>query len=398
MRIVISGGWGYRNLGDDAILDSMIKLLLNCYENCTIDVLTYDVADSAIHQNARVSLHPAVHARMDFNACEIRYPIVNKDYPLFKKIAYRLFDRLVDSQLWFDLCKQSGCFIQVEKIIQGADLFIMSGGGYFNEKWLSKTRSHLYELQLAQKHNVPFYILGPTIGSFSEQMTRQIGEIFSKAQKISVRDDSSYAEVKPFKDTISLIPDVALSTWLPEQVNYENKTIGIIFTNNDSRLQAKLVAALEILVKQQPDWQIKLFISRRWKYDFANAMKMQKQLLVKNIDAEVIFPASFRKLEEGLAACKLVISENLHGLILAARNLVPVIAINDYPVGSPNYKKFIAFLKQSDSQGCFINNESNIEAIGQILRISIDSSLDKENIFNRLRLQVRDANHSFFDR
>lgn len=395
MKIVISGGWGYRNLGDDAILASTIELLQIKYPDCHIDVLTYDTDDSKVHKSASVDLHRCAHAYIDFNVCEYRYPIINKDYSIPKKIYYKLADPVIESKWWFDYQVRKGSLSKLETLIRNADLFIMAGGGYFNEKWMAKVRSHLWELETAHKHQVPFYIIGPTIGTFPAQMTAEISKVFMAAQRISVRDDSSFSEVSRYRSDLTLIPDIALSTWLDTPQKFSVDTIGITFTNNSPKLQANLVAALSGFVAQHPDWRIKLFISRRWKYDFANAMKLQRQLFDKGIDAEIVFSASYHRLEEGLAACKLVISENLHGLILAARNLVPVIAINDYPVGSPNYKKFIAFLKQSNSDSNFINEQKSIQDIVELFNLVLSEMNTKKVELQGLRLKVREQNIAF---
>lgn len=393
MRVVISGGWGYRNLGDDAILDSTIRLLKSKYPDVLIDVLTYDVHDSAVHQQAQVRLHHCAHTYLDNNVCEYRYQVVNRDYSIPKKIYYKLADRVIESAWWFNFAVRKNKFSHVENIISGADLFIMAGGGYFNEKWMAKTRSQLWELETAKRHQVPFIIIGPTIGSFPASLADKIKQAFSAAERISVRDDASYEGVRQYRDDITLIPDIALSNWLDPQP--ETQTIGVIFTNSSARLQDKLVQALTTAVQQHPAWQIRLFISRHWKYDFENSKRLQRKLLQAGIDAEIVFPSSFRRLEEGLSSCGLVISENLHGLILAARNLVPVIAINDYPVGSPNYKKFVAFLKQSDSESLFINEETALNSAIEMIGELVNGDDYKKRLLADLREQVNSSNYGF---
>jgi Uncharacterized conserved protein len=393
MRVVISGGWGYRNLGDDAILDSTIQLLKSKYPNVLIDVLTYDVNDSAVHQQPQVRLHHCAHTYLDNNVCEYRYQVVNRDYSIPKKIYYKLADRVIESDWWFNATVKRDRFSHVESIISGADLFIMAGGGYFNEKWMAKTRAHIWELETAKRHQVPYIIIGPTIGTFPASLAGKIKQVFSAADRISVRDDSSYDGVRQYRDDISLIPDIALSNWLEPQAG--TKTIGVIFTNSSVRLQDKLVQALAVSMQQQPGWQVRLFISRHWKYDFENSKRLQRKLLQVGIDAEIVFPSSFRRLEGGLSRCGLVISENLHGLILAARNLVPVIAINDYPVGSPNYKKFVAFLKQSDSEDLFVNDETEFDNVAELINRSIQGADLKKQLLTHLREQVKVSNYGF---
>ena len=46
MKIILSGGWGYGNLGDDAILYSSIKLLRDKFPDSTIVVLSYNIPET----------------------------------------------------------------------------------------------------------------------------------------------------------------------------------------------------------------------------------------------------------------------------------------------------------------------------------------------------------------
>ena len=45
-NIILSGGWGYGNLGDDAILLSSVRLLRDKFPNARINILTYCIRDS----------------------------------------------------------------------------------------------------------------------------------------------------------------------------------------------------------------------------------------------------------------------------------------------------------------------------------------------------------------
>lgn len=395
MKIVVSGGWGYRNLGDDAILDSTIKLLKQRYDNCDITVLTYDIEDSKIHAdtNENVKLSFCAHALVDKGVCNYRFQKINYSYSVSEKIYYKLFDRLVESSWWFERAKKSAVFSELESLIQEADLFIMAGGGYFNEKWLAKTLSHIYELELAIRYDVPFYIIGPTIGSFSPHIADKIKTVFSKAKKISVRDDNSYEEVNKYHDDVKLIPDIALSSWITNE-KIKDKKLGVIFTNTSIPLKNKLAMAINKFIKDNPDWRIELYLSRRWKYDFIHTFNLQEELAYLGVNAKICIPTSFLDLEIELASCSVVVSENLHGLILAARNKTPVIAINDYEVGSPNYKKFVAFLKQVKSDSLFINSDSDLNLfVKQLNNILLTD--DAIQYLNEFRLTVKTCNLDF---
>lgn len=389
MNIVISGGWGYGNQGDDAILNSSIELLLIKYPGCSIKVLTYDFLDSSVHARGNVSLHYSAHRLIDLGSSELLYRKIERNYGFLSKVRLKLLFTLAESQFWLQYALRSPRLQELEELIKGADLFLMSGGGYFNEKWISKTRSNLAELAFAKKHGIPYYILGPTIGTFSPKLSGEIRKYFSAAQKISVRDENSYAEVIKYKAAASLIPDIALSTWRAGEQRKDGSTLGVIFTNPESGLLGMVTEALRMLMVARPSLKIRLFISRRWKTDFENAMRLQASLLAVGVPSEIILASAYDNLEEGLAACDLVISENLHGLILASRNLVPVVAINDYPVGSPNFKKFIAFLKQTESGESYISSVRSAQMACGIFEATLDAAPEVRRRLASLREQVR---------
>lgn len=384
MKIVVSGGWGYGNLGDDAILDSTIHQLQMQFPGCECVVLTYDVRDSAIHAAAGVSLLPGVHALTDGGGCEVFRPAMNQDYGLRRKAWVKAKFAITETQAWFKRASGADAMRTLAAELASADLFVMSGGGYFNEKWLNKTRAQLLELRMAAQAGVPSIILGPTIGRFNGAIRTEIESCFRKAQLITVRDEFSFAEAEQWSDKVSVVPDIALGNWLPPVEKPEG--LGIVFTSQHAEFRARTARAIRQFRGQRPEaWPVKLFLTRRWKYDLWAAISFQEDLQAQGVASELVMPSNFRALEAGLASCRLVISENLHGLILAARNLVPVVAINDYPVGSPNFKKFIAFLSQSNSQELFFNAQSSDEAIAAKLTGLADASEVKRRDLLALR-------------
>jgi polysaccharide pyruvyl transferase WcaK-like protein len=394
MKIVVSGGWGYGNLGDDAILDSTIRQLQMQFPGCECVVLTYSLHDSAIHATQRVKLRLGIHALTDGGGCEIFRPAMTEDYGLRKKAWVKAKYAVTETEAWFKFASQPSVLRELEAELASADLFVMSGGGYFNEKWMNKTRAQVLELRLAAKAGVPSIILGPTIGRFTGTFRAEIEGCFRKAQLITVRDEFSFAEAEQWSDCVSVVPDIALGNWLPPGAHPQG--LGIVFTSQDAAFRQRTALAIKRFQGLlQEAWPVRLFLTRRWKYDLRAAISFQEDLQAQGVACELVMPSNFQALEQGLAACRLVISENLHGLILAARNLVPVVAINDYPPGSPNFKKFIAFLSQSNSQELFFNAMSSDEAIAAQLIELADTSEAKRKDLQLLRelvaRQYRDA-------
>jgi len=387
MKIVVSGGWGYGNLGDDAILDSTIRQLQMQFPGSECVVLTYDLRDSAIHAAERVTLRHGLHALTDGGGCEVFRPAMNQDYGPHRKAWVKAKFALTETQAWFKHASGGAAVQPLAAEVASADLFVMSGGGYFNEKWLNKTRAQVEELGMAARANVPSIILGPTIGRFSGSLRASIEACFRKAQLITVRDEFSLAEARQWSDRVSVVPDIALGNWLPPVDKPEG--LGIVFTSQHAEFRRRTASAIRRFQDQCGQaWPVRLFLTRRWKYDLWAAIAFQEDLQALGVACELVMPSNFRALEQGLASCRLVISENLHGLILAARNLVPVVAINDYPVGSPNFKKFIAFLSQSNSQALFFNAQSSDESIASMLAGLAAAADAKRQDLQALREQV----------
>ncbi len=366
MKIIVSGGWGYGNLGDDAILDSTLCQLQARFPGCQCVVLTYDLADSAVHVSDKVRLQLGAHAFTDGGGCEVFIPSMTEDHSLPRKAWIKGKFAVTESAAWFSHARSRPGIQTLRAEIASADLFVMSGGGYFNEKWMNKTRAQLLELQFAEQAGVPAIVLGPTIGRFVGGVRDEIAARFKPVRLITVRDEFSYAEAVQWNEHVSVVPDIALGNWLPDPGAPVG--LGIVFTSLHAEFRSRLVQAVQLYVqKRAGGLPVKLFITRRWKYDLRAAITLQEELQRVGVSCDLIMPSNFRKVETAMAACELVISENLHGLILAARNLVPVVAVNDYAVGSPNYKKFIAFLSQSDSQDLFFSSQSSAEQMVQKL-------------------------------
>lgn len=387
MKIIISGGWGYGNLGDDAILDSTIRQLQAQFPGCQCVVLTYDLVDSAIHAAEGVTLRIGAHGLTDGGGCELFLPSMVQDYSLPRKAWVKAKFALTETAAWFKYASSASTLCELQAELATADLFVMSGGGYFNEKWMNKTRAQLLELRMATQAGVPTIILGPTIGRFEGAIRQEIESCFQQARLITVRDEFSFAEATQWSEQVSVVPDIALSSWLPTPMAANG--LGVVFTSNHAEFSGRVAQSMKRFIEQDgEDWPVKLFVTRRWKYDLRAAISLQEELQSQGVACDLVMPSNFRNLEKGLAACRMVISENLHGLILAARNLVPVVAVNDYPVGSPNYKKFIAFLAQSNSQDLFFNATSHVESIACTLLSLARRNETKQNELRSLREQV----------
>lgn len=64
--IILSGGWGYGNLGDDAILQSSVKMLRHRFGDKPIVILSFDVEESkeVVPKSESISYMPSLHGEL----------------------------------------------------------------------------------------------------------------------------------------------------------------------------------------------------------------------------------------------------------------------------------------------------------------------------------------------
>ncbi len=394
MRIVVTGGWGYRNLGDDAILASTIKNLKNVFHGCDIDVLTYDPVDTAIHKHDKINIHQSIHAYADFSSSGCFYKKLEEEYSLLNRIWLKFMFLFINSFIWSNTRNFFIYNKKVEEIISNSNLLVLAGGGYFNERWMSKSISHLLEMKMAIRFGVPFCIAGPTFGTFANKnIHKSILQIFKKSISIYVRDSYSLRQLKREQISSKLIPDIALSSYqfdnflVPQSTN--KIVVGVILKNKDKLYIDRLSAALDNF-STTCHLHVKIIMSRSWRNDFIACLSFQKKLRQLKLESTIILPDSYITLEQEINNTNIIISENLHGLIIAVRNLIPVIAINNHVEGSPNYNKFYSFMEQIGSQGLVINEKTTNE---QLIDFINNVYSGRENFSKRAKRLCENVRH-----
>ncbi len=400
MRITVTGGWGYGNLGDDAILAATIKNLEKVFPNCKFNIFTYDISDSAIHTRKHIYLNKSLHAYVDFCSSESSFKKLGKDYSLYSKIFLKIKFLFINSPPWSNITNFCRFEKKIKKVIAGSKLLVVAGGGYLTENWMSSTMAHLTEMKIAMELGVPFCVVGPTIGTFSNHKVKDvIFQTLRRAASIYVRDSFSLKQLQGEQIATKNIPDIALSSWRVDVTrdakNSGELVIGVIINNRDQRLQGNLCRALNTLLLKFKG-RTKIIMSRRWRGDFLASLALQKRLGELGHRSEIIVPASYESLERELMCFDVVISENLHGLILAARNLIPFVAINDYLEGSPTYNKIHSFLEQSGSESLVLNRKKSHNDIRTIIE---KAYLEKNEYLKQataFREQVRRETERFF--
>lgn len=401
MTIIITGGWGYQNLGDDAILKSTLGKLRESFPMDEIVFLTEEHQDNATcspcHLDARVSQARSAHSIRFGDTVAVMYPDLASTTPITTKILRKLGFGASGSIGDASTSRSEPIFLGLENLIKSSKLFVIAGGGYLNEKWIAKSSSTLFEAELAIKHNVPLIVLGPSLGLFEATLAKRLAKVLNQARLVVVRDTQSFEFAARHNGNTRLLADIAFSPNVMEsKAKNHQSIISVVITSAPGSIQQNLVSAIKkmnwptLSPNQQPF--VDIIVTRRWKYDVHHSWGFQKSLQRAGIGSVITIPSDVELLERALSETSLLISENLHGLIIAARAGIPVIAINSYTAGSPNHRKFKSFLAHIGRENYSIDQETSSE---QILRMLETSQAEADATRQTLRLLAKQNSDSY---
>lgn len=172
--IYISGGWGYGNRGDNAILAGMLESFKGKLDKMDLLITSYDQSELSLQNNVKSiqSIHKLLTKKLLKNAWH-RF-----SYWLWKKSKHK----------WM----LSSALNKHLEILKDADVMVLGGGGYFNDAWLDMLESKYAEIEMAEAVNCPVMIYGQTIGPFSDETIKQsLSEKLKKIEFIAYRDVQS---------------------------------------------------------------------------------------------------------------------------------------------------------------------------------------------------------------
>lgn len=169
MRIILSGGWSYGNIGDEAIAYSTYSMVKKTWPEAEIIVLSYDTDNFQKHHAIR--------------AMESVHKIVEK-----KSIAFSEIEAAVEDPMEYGLEEFASLFQNERQV-----LFLICGGGYWHEGWTSMYISKAIEIEMASKNNAKIAVIGQSIGPIIEgSLKANIKELLSKCHYINVRDNATF--------------------------------------------------------------------------------------------------------------------------------------------------------------------------------------------------------------
>lgn len=347
MKILLSGGWGYGNIGDDAILLASISLIKERYPHAHISITSYNPDYTRKVIGGRYIVYPSVHRKVFGDSA---YKFLRVEGYVFNDVSYPFWIRRILGRIR-RLCPQKDIQQRVNRFFankghepfadefQGIDIFIMTGGGYFNS-WEESTISRILELEACKMYNVKSVICGQTLGPFNiaEDLYARLKKSLSAVSSIYVRDIESLQDLKMMNFTGILAPDIALCQAITP--NEEKQKLVIVPAEFPRKSMGNFIDTLSRFINDNA-LSSSIVVTRKYIADIACAKEFYKELRKKcnMVDVKLIIPEVFADIDKELAACKYVISRNLHGLILAWRSGARCLCLN-------NERKFLSFMNQ----------------------------------------------------
>jgi polysaccharide pyruvyl transferase WcaK-like protein len=386
-NILISGGWGYGNLGDDAILVSTVKILKDIYPGATITVMTYNCGETVKSlADKDVVVVPSLHRSLVNNLSTAKFRIsskfahnrttyverlIGKVTAKFRNVVlYPILDILYYSK-FLNLIKDVRR-VKMYSEFKNADLFIQGGGGYFNDGWKDNVYAHILELKAAKEAQTRCLIVGQSIGPFkSKRILQHAVNALKQVDLISVRDIESRNELLAQNIQNVLIPDTAISD---VEYSYIREPSITVIVGGEGMTIKEIDYISEAIADASRNYNLSVVItvSRIWIPDYELADRLLVALRNHIPNVKFVIPENFVDLQDLLGKSRFLISQNLHGLILAWRAGVPGISLN------PG-RKFVSFMQQSKQLSRMIpiktsNKQNLIDGIEDALNAEIDLS------------------------
>lgn len=189
-KILIAGGYGYGNIGDEAQLAANLEHWKNIVPDCTLTVLTPDKGlTEKFHNVLHAELAPRV-AFFNYDRCP-NYGRSNLRFKIhFFILAPILLINARLSRAGLPVFFISARAARLLDVIYNSDLLFLSGGGYLTGHTLSRLWDNMLLIRLAYILGVPTILSGQNIGVWEKDIVSQWFAKwgFKKAKLISVRD------------------------------------------------------------------------------------------------------------------------------------------------------------------------------------------------------------------
>jgi polysaccharide pyruvyl transferase WcaK-like protein len=365
-RLLLTGGWGYGNRGDDAILSGLLHGL---WEISDFDLTLSSYSPRETLAQVGVEAIPSVHGLITW-----RRP--------------RSALRLAGTKLWQrGMAPRPRALRDQAKLMASADLIVFGGGGYFNDVWEEAYPARLLEIEMARDSGTPFMMIGQTFGPFSDAtIDRDLDGLMGDAATVSYRDLGSARILRRAgvaSDRMSYSADLAhLVPALGDSAGRTDRVrIGMTFQNHrpygtpsgtvpfgkldtPEKYERALLETAEALATV-PGVSFELIPSTTWDEPFMR--KLEKPM--RKTGVPTAFHPTTSETTDFIKACQSVdvlISTNMHPVILASLTGVPSVAL------TYNFKLDDYMERIGRSSSCFRLDDFRVEDVVDSARAAIE--------------------------
>lgn len=353
MKVVLSGGWSYGNIGDEAIARCTIYLIKKFFPKYGLKIYSYNPQNFYYHHNMKSS--ESVHKKVD--QCGID-SLIKIEEVLREPKAFHL-DEFAES-------------------LDESTLFIMAGGGYFNDRWKHQFIARILEIEIAKHKKSKIAIIGQSIGPVTSAVNRRYFKTAMNAcDYINVRDKDTFNLIREFLPDKNVILGIDTAIIISDTYvlgKEQKKPVINVMAGGYSKYTAiqgdfiqnrffnKLISRITLkyyvysfkmkkiikLLHLQHEYKIRFVMSTNWYFDLNFTNKIAKNLPHK--DYEIIVNPKINELCRYLSEGQVMISSKMHPLIISASYNIQSIAI------SYNFK-IDNFMEAIGCQDCCYRND-----------------------------------------
>ena len=306
-KIVICGNYGATNLGDEAILDGIIRILKSSHPDADLTVLSANPEGTrSLHKINSVHLFPS---------------------------GFRTFFRGIFQ----------GTIGRTINTIKNSDLFILGGGGLFTDEKFMAVIIWAIQARIARFYGVPVFCLGQSVGPLNTLAGRRITQsVYLKTVGSTVRDRQSLDLLSKLGINNSTeLSDPAFMLSSNEPVDIKDESYVVIsvrpWIRNNEVLSENLASFIVWLWREKglKSLLVPLQIEKDNDLGCMNTILERAGYIVENngestADFVEIFEytADTNRIIELMSEAKVVIGMRLHSLILATIAQCPFIGIS----------------------------------------------------------------------
>jgi polysaccharide pyruvyl transferase WcaK-like protein len=336
-RIYLSGGWGYGNLGDDAILKAMLRSIHDALPGCAIVLTSFNPEETRFHHGVEgiASVHRALRMR-----------------------SMRFVPRMLRTLLWLTVHRLAGASWILPPVIRehyeqmrAASVVVLGGGGYFNDRWLTALPGRLTEIVLAAAADRPLLLYGQTVGPFASWLSRRyFDRVLKRVAFVTYRDIQSrrtlerygfdLARAEHTADEAVLLPATGAAIDGPAA---RRPTIGVMVQKfrpyegvdgtlplgrigTEDRYLEEISTGLALAARKLG--ATLMFIpSTRWDYGVCRAVYARLRD-DPDAEAQLLEPGHVDDFVRACQGVDVMVSTNMHPLILAACAARPVVGLS----------------------------------------------------------------------